>query len=242
MKGSADLRQYYYCRACDDFYLETGIGVDFQSYITVSLSGNIGYCPHRHQRSINKEDIVYLLEKPQKHQNCAVACLDIIGFSEKNSIEQFNNSSVLNASVMASIPDEVSILYKNTGDGFLIGFKETGVASALDFLERLIVKFLKPLPFIETRIGISLGTFFSYANFDCTTDLFGQTIIDASRIADFGHRDSVLLSERAARDLQARNGGRKESLQELGFCFDKHRKPYKVWNLRSEKVGSAFSA
>lgn len=71
-------------------------------------------------------------------------------------------------------------------------------------------------------------------------DFFGQSVIDVTRIADFGNNNHILLSEKAAKNLAASKDVRKENLIELGFCFDKHRKPYKIYNYKSKSVGTDF--
>ena len=237
-----ELKQYYYCRDCDDFYEERGIVLPFESYLSTQLSGNIGNCPKGHPRSINKEDIIYLLEKPTKNTNSSIICLDIKNFSEKNQISQFNNISVLHAACIGIISEEFKdALYKGTGDGFIIGLPSQDISKALNFCEELIDKYLRYIDFISYRIGIEYGLFFSYLDLSGRKDLFGQSVIDVTRIADFGNNNHILLSEKAAKNLITSGDVRKENLIELGFCFDKHRKPYKVYNYRSESVGAEFT-
>jgi len=235
-------KQYYYCRDCDDFYEERGIVLPFESYLSTQLSGNIGNCPKGHPRSINKEDIVYLPEKPTKNANSSIICLDIKDFSEKNQISQFNNISVLHAACNRIISEEFKYaLYKGTGDGFIIGLPSQDISKALKFCEKLIYEYLRYIDFITYRIGIEYGLFFSYLDLSGRKDLFGQSVIDVTRIADFGNDNNILLSEKAAGNLIASGDVRKENLIELGFCFDKHRKPYNVSNYRSESVGTKFT-
>ena len=237
-----ELKQYYYCRDCDDFYEERWIVLPFESYLSTQLSGNIGNCPKGHPRSINKEDIIYLLEKPTKNTNSSIICLDIKNFSEKNQISQFNNISVLHAACIGIISEEFKdALYKGTGDGFIIGLPSQDISKALNFCEELIDKYLRYIDFISYRIGIEYGLFFSYLDLSGRKDLFGQSVIDVTRIADFGNNNHILLSEKAAKNLLTSGDVRKENLIELGFCFDKHRKPYKVYNYRSESVGAEFT-
>ena len=237
-----ELKQYYYCRDCDDFYEERGIVLPFESYLSTQLSGNIGNCPKGHPRSINKEDIIYLLEKPTKNTDSSIIYLDIKNFSEKNQISQFNNISVLHAACIRIISKEFKdALYKGTGDGFIIGLPSQDISKALNFCEKLIDKYLRYIDFITYRIGIEYGLFFSYLDLSGRKDLFGQSVIDVTRIADFGNNNHILLSEKAAKNLLTSGDVRKENLIELGFCFDKHRKPYKVYNYRSESVGAEFT-
>lgn len=234
-----NLKQYYYCHGCEDFYEEKGgIKLCFQSYLSTKLSENIGDCPKGHPRSINKEDIVYLLEKPTKIANSSIICLDIKDFSEKNQISQFNNISVLHAACIEIISKDA--IYKGIGDGFIIGLPSNGVSEAIEFCEKLVGKYLRHIEFITYRIGIDYGLFFSYLDLNKGRDLFGQVVIDVTRIANFGDNNHILLSEKAAANLIASADVRKENLKELGFCFDKHRKPYKVYNYISKSVGAEF--
>ena len=236
-----NLKQYYYCHRCEDFYEEKGIVLDFQSYLSTKLSSNIGSCPKGHPRSINKEDIVYLLEKPIKIANSSIICLDIKDFSEKNQISQFNNISVLQAACIGVISGEFEdAIYKGTGDGFIVGLPSTGVSEAIEFCEKLAKEYLIHTRFITYRIGIDYGLFFSYLDLSDRKDLFGQSAIDVTRIANFGNNNHCLLSEKAAENLIASGDLRKENLIELGFCFDKHRKPYKVYNYVSRSLGAEF--
>lgn len=234
-------KQYFYCQDCDDFYEERDIVLPFKSYLSTQLSGNISKCPKGHRRSINKEDIIYLLEKPTKNTNSSIICLDIKDFSEKNQISQFNNISVLHAACISIISKEFNdAIYKGTGDGFIIGLPAQDISKALIFCENLINEYLKYIKFITYRIGVDYGLFFSYSNLSGREDLLGQSVIDATRIADFGNNNHILLSEKAAKNLIASEDVRKNNLIELGFCFDKHRKPYKVYNYRSGSVGAEF--
>lgn len=238
-----ELKQYYYCPDCDDFYEERDIVLPFESYsLPAPVYNNISKCPKGHPRSINKEDIIYLPEKPTKNANSSIICLDIKNFSEKNQISQFNNISVLHAACIRIISKEFKdAIYKGTGDGFIIGLPAQDISKALIFCENLINKHLENLGFITYRIGVDHGLFFSYSDLSGRKDLFGQSVIDVTRIADFGNNNHVLLSEKAAKNLIASGDVRKENLIELGFCFDKHRKPYKVYNYKSESVGTEFT-
>ena len=235
------LKQYYYCPLCNDFYEATGIVLPFPSYLSTTLGGNIGACRKGHARSINKEDIIYLLEKPTKNANSSIICLDIRNFSEKNEISQFNNISVLHSACVEIISKEFkNAMYKGTGDGFIIGLPSQDISKAIIFCENLINKYLGYTEFITYGIGIDYGLFFSYLDLGERKDLFGQSAIDVKRIADFGNNKHILLSEEAAKNLIASEDVRKENLIELGFCFDKHRKPYKVYNYKSESIGAEF--
>jgi len=237
-----ELKQYYYCHDCDNFYEERGIVLSFESYLSTQLSGNIGNCPKGHLRSINKEDIIYLLEKPTKNTNSSIICLDIKNFSEKNQTSQFNNISLLHAACIRIIPEKFEdAIYKGTGDGFIIGLPAQDISKALIFCENLINKYLGYIEFITYRIGVDYGLFFSYLDLSGRKDIFGQSVVYATRIADFGNNNHILLSEKAAENLIASEDVRKKNLIELGFCFDKHRKSYKVYNYRSESVGAEFT-
>lgn len=241
MTKLSKLTQYLYCRICEDFYEERMIVLDFQSYVPAKIYMNTGYCPKGHSRSINKEDIIYLLEKPTKNTNSSIICLDIKNFSEKNQISQFNNISVLHAACIEIIhKDFKDVVYKGTGDGFIIGLPSQDISRAIIFCENLIDKYLRDFEFITYRIGIDYGLFFSYLDLSGRNDLFGQSVIDVTRIADFGNNNHILLSENAAKNLIASEDVRKENLIELGFCFDKHRKPYKVYNYKFKSVGAEF--
>ncbi len=235
------MKQYYYCCTCADFYEERDFVVSLQSYPSTQLSRNISNCPKGHPRSINKEDVIYLLGKPTKNANSSIICLDITDFSEKNQISQYNNISLLHAACSKIISAGFNgAIYTGTGDGFIIGLPSKGVSEAIEFCEKLVGEYLEGTKFFIYRIGIDYGLFFSYLDLGERKDLFGQSVIDVTRIADFGNNNHILLSEKAAKNLIASEDVRKENLIKLGFCFDKHRKPYKVYNYKSESVGAEF--
>lgn len=234
-------KQYYYCDVCDGFYEERAIVLSVRSYLSTELSGNIANCPKGHRRPINRESVVYLPEKPTKIANSSIICLDIKNFSEKNQISQFNNISLLHAACTEIISEEFEgAIYKGTGDGFIIGLPSNDIPRAIEFCERLDGNYLRRIEFITYRVGIGYGLFFSYLDLSGRTDLFGQLVIDVTRIAEFGNNNHILLSKKAAENLIASGDMRKEDLIELGFCFDKHKKPYKVYNYVSKSVGAEF--
>lgn len=242
MIPTQNLKQFFYCHTCDDFYEERGIVLPLEAYLTTTLQDNIGNCPNGHPRSIDKEDIVYLLNKPTKNANSSIICFDIKDFSEKNQIQQFNNTSLIQATCMKSLSQDFKdFIYKGTGDGFIVCLPSQDTSKAIDFCESLIGKYLKFFTFISYRIGIAYGSYFSYLDLNDRKDFFGQVVIDVTRIADFGNNNTVLLSELAANNLINSKDTRKDNLIALGFCFDKHRKPYKVYNYKSESIGTDFS-
>lgn len=242
MTNSKNLKQFYYCPECEDFYVESGIVLDLKSYLPVKLFGNIANCPKGHVRSINKEYVIYLPEKPNKINNSSIVCLDIKDFSEKNQMSQFNNISILHAACV-NIKSEgfENIIYKGTGDGFVVGLPSNDVSKAIQFCEQLIGEYLKYTDFITYRIGIDYGVFFSYMDLNDREDLFGQTVDDAFRIADFGNNNHILLSKKSADNLMESEDIKKDNLTKLGWCFDKHRKAYKVYNYKSESIGAEFA-
>ena len=197
------------------------------------------------QESISVQLIMKILSTCQRNQTETLILLLSALISrisqKKNQISQFNNVSVLYAACGEIIATDFALaIYKGTGDGFIVGLPSLNIANALLFCEKLISNYLKHIEFITYRIGINYGLFFSYLDLNGRKDFFGQSVIDVSRIADFGDNNHILLSEKAAKNLIASNDLRKNNLKELGFCFDKHRKPYKVYNYISELVGAEF--
>lgn len=235
-----DLKQFYFCHDCYDFYNEKAISINFKSYLTAELSNNLGNCPIGHERSIDKEDIIYLPSKPDKITSSPVLCFDIEGFSKKDQIAQFNNLSILHAACLEifSTENNTDLIYKGTGDGFIIGFPNRTISDVIDFCENLIDQYLKHVDFFTYRIGIDYGSYFKYLDLHNQNDLLGKKITNVTRIADFGRNNNVLLSEDAAENFS--NDNRGNNLTKLGFCFDKHRIPHKVFNYHSKKIGSGF--
>ena len=242
MANTQNLKQFFYCHQCNDFYEERGIVLPLGSYLTSIIQDNIGNCPKGHPRSIDKEDIDYLLEKPVKNANSSIICFDIKDFSKKNQIQQFNNTSLIHVACMNILSQYLKgFIYKGTGDGFIVCLSSQDTSKAIDFCESLIARYLKFLSFISYRIGIAYGSYFSYLDLNNREDFFGQVVIDVTRIANFGDNNTILLSKSAADILLKSNDARKKNLVKLGYCFDKHRKPYKVYNYKSKSIGTSFS-
>jgi len=244
MFETKDLMQMYYCPECKDFFEEKGIVMEFNSYVSATLSNNIGDCPNGHLRSLDKEYLIYLPEKPIKHFNSSIISLDMKKFSEKKQIFQFNNISILHAACMGIISEGFeNAIYKGTGDGFIVGLPSLDVSKAIEFCELLINNYLIKIDFISYRIGIDYGLFFSYTDLNERKDLMGQLVIDVTRISNFGDGkdiNHVLLSENAAVNLNDSDELRKVNLKELGICLAKHRIPYKVYNYQSDSIGAEY--
>jgi hypothetical protein len=182
-----------------------------------------------------------LPDKPVKAADSSIICLDIIDSSEKKEIFQFNNITLLHTACHEIIGrDYQGAIYKGMGDGFIISLPSMGASRAIEFCEKLIQGYLIHTKFIRYRIGIEYGDFFSYHYPDQTEDVFGITVINAFRIADFGNNNTILLSESAAVNLRTASDARKENISELGYCIDKHRKPHKVFNYWSAIAGGEF--
>ena len=235
-----NLIQYFYCPECDDFYEEHGFVSSFEFYLTTIISNCRSNCPFGHLRRVEKNYFVYLESKPISHPNTAMLCFDIKDFSSKEEVVQFNNLSIFHTACQKTIdkyfPD---VIYKGTGDGFIIAFCSNPVEDAIKFCEHIIDNYLSKINFIEYRIGISFGKVFSYSDMKARIDVFGKTVIDASRISDFGNKNCILLSKSAMENL-AKNKVRKSKLELIGNCFDKHKKPFIVYNYRDSIIGNSF--
>jgi len=180
---------------------------------------------------------MYLPYKPDRISKSPVLCLDIVEFSKKTQIEQFNNFSILHAACLEIFSNKEynDGIYKGTGDGFIIGLPNHTILETIKFCEILIDNYLKNVKFFKYRIGIDYGLYFRYLDFNKKYDLFGEKVINVTRIADFGRKNNILLSADAADNIK-----NDKNLTELGFCLDKHRNPHKVFNYYSTIIGSDF--
>ncbi len=237
------ISQYFYCSDCNDFFPENCIVFDnLTAYLTSYLANNISMCPHGHSRSIEKNNIIYLLEKPEKYTNSSILCFDCKDFSENEDAVQFNIQSMLDVACKEIIKKvKYEILFKGTGDGFIAAFKSNNVDVAIDFCTRLVINYLSHLDYMQYRIGISFGTFFSYWGLGASKDIFGSEVIKVCRIADFGNKNVVLLSDEAKKNLFETKNNHK-NVSDIGNCIDKHRRPHLVYNYSDGKIGSDFFA
>lgn len=242
MYKTKDLKQLFYCPECEDFYDESSFVIKFPNvYFTSSFIGCSAGCPKGHRRQVNKQYQIYLPEQPIKNNNSSIICFDMINFSEKSQIFQFNNISILHAACIEILSDGFSdAIYKGTGDGFILGLPSYDVSKAIEFCEILIKEYLGKIDFIRYRIGIDYGLFFSYRDLQKRKDIMGQLVIDVTRVANFGNANHILLSENAANNLIENGDKRKEYLTELGICLAKHRIPYKIYNFHLEPVGAEY--
>ncbi len=235
-----NLIQYFYCPECNDFYQENGIVFGkLNAYLTAEMNDNIGNCPIGHIRRIEKEYAVFLSQKPLKYSNSSILCFDCVKFSEKISEIQFNIQSLLQLAYNQIKTDKYNdVIYKGTGDGFILAFPNLSVDESIDFINILIQNYLSHLPHIKYRIGISYGTYFSYIS-NNTIDLFGKEIINVCRIADFGNNNTILLSSSAQINLNLFEKY-KDNIYDIGNCIDKHRRPHKVYNYKDNNIGADF--
>jgi hypothetical protein len=235
------MKQFYYCNDCNDFYEENSIQFSsIEVYLSnVFINVPVRNCPIGHPRLINTNEIIYLDEKPIKYDNSSILCFDIKDFSKNSQMVQFNNSSILfacfNELLMKNYTD---VLFKGMGDGFICVFPNSDVLCSIRFVEDLVAKYLKQVNLFKYRIGINYGLVFKYLDINRKTDFFGQSVIEVTRIADFGDNNNILLSEKAYKNLVSLQGN--NNLEEVGYCFDKHRFKYKIFNYRNEKVGNIF--
>ena len=130
------------------------------------------------------------------------------------------------------------ILYKGTGDGFIAGIKNGSSYDAIDFCRKFIELYITKCSFIEYRIGIVYGTFFTYWGISNIQDLFGSDVIKACRISDFGNKKVVLISSEANDNIV--NQTYRKCITEIGNCIDKHRRPHYVYNYCDNIMGSDF--
>src|SRR6266513_1311191 len=170
-----------------------------------------------------------------------VLFMDIVGFSKLLVDEQSDCSDRLNQIVRGSsqfraAEAEGKLIRLPTGDGMVLVFFTSPEAPVRCAVE--IAKALKDSSDFGLRMGIHSGPVNKISDVNDRANLSGGGINIAQRVMDCGDAGHILLSKRAAEDLEQHSKWRPH-LQDLGECEVKHGVRVNVVSLCTGEVGNA---
>ena len=169
-----------------------------------------------------------------------VLFIDIVGYSKLLITEQSDQLQTLRQIVRSTeqfkkAEAEGKLLRLPTGDGGALVFRNSPEAPALCALE--IATELKNHPELRVRMGIHSGPVNQVTDLNEQANIAGAGINLAQRVMDCGDAGHILLSRRAAGDLEQYPQWR-SCLEDLGECEVKHGTRLSVVNLCTEDVGN----
>src|SRR5215470_439655 len=169
-----------------------------------------------------------------------VLFIDIVGYSKLLISEQSEQLESLKRIVRATeqfrlAEVEDKLLRLPTGDGGALVFRTSPEAPVKCALE--ISKELKKHPELRVRMGIHSGPVNEITDLNEQVNIAGAGINVAQRVMDCGDAGHILLSKRAAEDLEQYPRWR-PYLQELGECEAKHGVPIGIVNLYRDGIGN----
>jgi TolB-like protein/class 3 adenylate cyclase len=170
-----------------------------------------------------------------------VLFMDIVGYSKLLVDQQSVCSARLNQIVrrcnqFRAAEAEGNLIRLPTGDGMVLVFFTSPEAPVRCAVE--IAKALKDSSDCGLRMGIHSGPVNKITDVNDRSNLAGGGINIAQRVMDCGDAGHILLSKRAAEDLEQHSKWR-PCLQDLGECEVKHGVRVNVVNLCTAEVGNA---
>src|SRR6266566_174591 len=169
-----------------------------------------------------------------------VLFIDIVGYSKLLINEQHELPQELNQIVRATEAFRVAEAAGNlirlpTGDGMALAFATTPEAPVQCALG--ISKALKSHPELRVRMGIHSGPVSGLSDVNDRSNIAGAGINMAQRVMDCGNAGHILVSRRAAEDLEQYRQWQ-PCLHDLGECEVKHGVRVSVVNLYTEELGN----
>src|SRR6266480_1921716 len=169
-----------------------------------------------------------------------VLFIDIVGYSKLLINEQHELLQELNQIVRATEAFRVAeaagkLIRLPTGDGMALAFATTPEAPVQCALE--ISKALKSHPELRVRMGIHSGPVSGLSDVNDRSNIAGAGINMAPRVMDCGNAGHILVSRRAAADLEQYRRWQ-PYLHDLGECEVKHGVRVSVVNLYTEELGN----
>jgi adenylate cyclase len=169
-----------------------------------------------------------------------VLFIDIVGYSKLLINEQSEQIQKLKQIVRGTeevrkAGAEGKLLRLPTGDGGALVFRNSPEAPVLCAME--ISRELKKHPELRVRMGIHSGPVNEVVDLNEQANIAGAGINIAQRVMDCGDAGHILLSKRAADDLDQYPQWR-SLLHDLGECEVKHGAIVSVFNLYSEAFGN----
>src|SRR6266480_2659038 len=169
-----------------------------------------------------------------------VLFIDIVGYSKLLINEQHELLQELNQIVRTTEAFRVAeaagkLIGLPTGDGMALAFATTPEAPVQCALE--ISKALKSHPELRVRMGIHSGPVSGLSDVNDRSNIAGAGINMAQRVMDCGNAGHILVSRRAAEDLEQYRQWQ-PYLHDLGECEVKHGVRVSVVNLYTEELGN----
>jgi len=169
-----------------------------------------------------------------------VLFIDIVGYSKLLINEQRRLLELLNQIVRATeqfrtAEANARLITIPTGDGMALVFYNTPEAPVECALE--ISRAVKAHPELKLRMGVHSGPVSGVIDVSGRANIAGAGVNMAQRVMDCGDAGHILLSKRAAEDLD-QYGHWHRHLHELGECEVKHGTRVSVTNLYTEELGN----
>src|SRR6266446_1203788 len=169
-----------------------------------------------------------------------VLFVDIVGYSkllinEQHEFLQELNQIVRTTETFRAAEAAGKLIRLPTGDGMALAFATTPEAPVQCALE--ISKALKSLPELRVRMGIHSGPVSGLSDVNDRSNIAGAGINMAQRVMDCGNAGHILVSRRAAEDLEQYRQWQ-PYLHDLGECEVKHGVRVSVVNLYTEELGN----
>jgi TolB-like protein/class 3 adenylate cyclase/Tfp pilus assembly protein PilF len=170
-----------------------------------------------------------------------VLFIDIVGYSKLLINQQSEalrelNEIVRGTSRFREADAEGKLIRLPTGDGMALVFRTNPEDPAQCALE--ISRALKRHPNIQLRMGVHSGPVNEVADVNQRANIAGAGINIAQRVMDCGDAGHILISKRAAEDLEQYDHWQ-PLLHELGECEVKHGARVHVVNLYTEELGNS---
>jgi len=169
-----------------------------------------------------------------------VLFIDIVGYSklrlnEQRSMVEALNQIVRQTNEFQEADAEGELMRLPTGDGMALVFYNAPEAPVECALE--IARALNQHSQLQVRMGVHSGPVSSVLDVNERTNIAGAGINIAQRVMDCGDAGHILLSKRAADDLE-HSGKWQGYLHPLGECEVKHGVTLSVVNLYTENTGN----
>src|SRR5438034_1426847 len=169
-----------------------------------------------------------------------VLFIDIVGYSKLSINDQHAAVEELNQIVRTSEQFQRAeaagrLLKIATGDGMALVFYTSPEAPAQCAVE--ISRALKEHPRLRLRMGIHSGPVSGVIDVNNRPNLAGTGLNTAQRVMDCGDAGHIMLSKRAAEDLEEYDRWR-PLLHDLGTCEVKHGMRISIVSLYADQVGN----
>jgi hypothetical protein len=175
--------------------------------------------------------------------------VDIVGLSKQSipTADQIQKIKVLNkciseCSAYDSVPDSSKIVLP-TGDGMAIGYLQypsLPLKLAIELTEKLRLhnRGKQDEERIEIRVGLHHGPVFIVKDIRGNSNVWGQGIIIARRVMDFGKSGHILLSEKIAKDLRELSAEYKRIIKPLEVFYTKHDEEIMIYSAYDKNFGN----